>query len=409
MQYYKRNLIVLTFTIFLAAVSWNQVMPFLPLFIKSMGVKKSVLQWSAIVFAAQAIASILAQPFWGKLGDSVGRKPMILRAGFCLAGIYLGMSFCQTPLQLAFFRFLNGALTGFIPGSITLIATNTPSEIAPRSVATAHSASAAGLIVGPALGGALAALLGYRGSMQASSAACLIATILVWLLVEEPNKAKSTEKTSLVEDFMASVRSPIISATMVASMAAWASTATINFCLTLYLKELSSSVTEWQAGLVVSLPALAFVLSAQMWTRRGETWSFERSVVVGFIGAGVTALGLYMTRSVVAFAIAFFVFGMWQAAVSPSVSSITCLRVKDTFRGRAYGMQQASGTFGGLVAPLTAGWIGASFGMSSLFLFVSAILFAGAASFHILNRNKATVPCEALSRPEATTCSKEID
>src|SRR4030042_4794028 len=100
MLYYRRNVRVLSFTVFLAALSWYKVMPSLPLFLKQMGVSKALLPyWVGVAFAVHAAASMLAQPFWGKLGDTHGRKPMIIRAGFCLAAVYFGMSICTTPLQ----------------------------------------------------------------------------------------------------------------------------------------------------------------------------------------------------------------------------------------------------------------------------------------------------------------------
>ncbi|HYH05153.1 MAG TPA: MFS transporter, partial [Bacillota bacterium] len=92
-------------------------MPFLPLFIQDLGVKDGIAFWSGMILAAQTVASIVMMPLWGKVADKYGRKPMIIRAGICLALIYLGMSLCQTLWQLLLLRLLNGMLTGFIPSS----------------------------------------------------------------------------------------------------------------------------------------------------------------------------------------------------------------------------------------------------------------------------------------------------
>ena len=50
MPYYTRNIIVLSIAIFLAAFSWNQVVPFLPLFLKQLGVGENVVPWSYGIF-----------------------------------------------------------------------------------------------------------------------------------------------------------------------------------------------------------------------------------------------------------------------------------------------------------------------------------------------------------------------
>ncbi len=248
MPYYRRNLYILSVTIFLAAVSWNQIIPFLPLFLKQLGVKHNLLQWTAWVFAAQATAEIIFQPLWGKVADMYGRKPMVIRAGICLSGVYFGMSVCNAPWQLAMLRFMNGALTGFIPGSMALIATNTPRDDAPRSVAMAQTAANAGLIVGPAIGGWLAYAAGYRGSMVIAGSAVLISTVLVWLLIQEPNKPKPGEKTSLLQDFVIAFRSPVQSTLAVVLVFAAMLGAAISPYLTLYLHELSSHARAVAVG-----------------------------------------------------------------------------------------------------------------------------------------------------------------
>ncbi|MCE5314627.1 MAG: MFS transporter [Armatimonadota bacterium] len=382
MPYYRRNLCVLSLTIFLAAASWNQIIPFLPLFLKQMGVGKSLYAWVSIVFALQSISSIAAQPFWGKLGDNYGRKVMVIRAGFCLMGIYFAMSVCNAPWQLALLRFLNGALTGFIPGSVTLIATNTPSEYAPRSVATAQAASAAGLIVGPALGGLLGVLVGYRGAMLVSGFAVLISTLLVWWLVQEPNKPRDVEKTSLAQDFLIALRSPVQLAILAGIFFAWIFSNAINPYLTLYLGEMSTA--EWLVGIIYALPAVAFVLSAHMWTRLGERVGFERIVLLGLAGGGFCAAVLALAHSVWVFALLYFVTGIWMASVQPGTAALTCVEVDESFRGRAYGIQQSAGTLGGFVAPLAAGRISSMFGLRSIFLLVGIILLFGAITFKLL-------------------------
>ena len=398
MPYYRRNLIVLSITIFLAALSWNQVMPFLSLFLEDLGVKGSNLKWwIGVVFAAQSAASIIAQPFWGKLGDTYGRKPMIIRAGLFLTAIYFTMGFCQTPWQLTIIRFLNGALTGFIPGSFALIATNTPEELAPRSVATAQSASAVGLIVGPALGGLLAANFGYRGSMMVSGMAVFVSTILVWFLVTEPNKVAPAEKTSLTQDFMISLRSPLQVSVLFAVMLAWVFGAAINPYMAPYLRELSHGLLsekslKFAIGIIFALPAVSFLLSAHYWTRLGERWGYDRTIRLGLLGGGIGALILATAHDLWTFGVIYFFVGLILSAISPSIAAITCTKIDESFRGRAYGIQNSAGTIGGMTAPLVASYIAAVAGLTSIFVFVGILFVAGAFVFHLLVKRWNTKP-----------------
>ena len=385
MPYYRRNVYILSAAVCLAALSWNQVIPFLPLFMKQMGVRESMLPyWIGIVFAAQSFASMVFQPFWGRLADCYGRKPMILRAGLCLAAVYFGMSVCRTPWQLALLRFLNGALTGFIPGSYALIATNTPEEIAPQYVATAQAASNAGLVAGPALGGFLAAIVGYRGSMQVAGAAVLLSTLVVFWFVEERTKVRPEARTSLIGDVKTALGSPVQISILFAVMLTWVFGSAVSPYLTLHLNRLNGGSPEWVAGLVFALPAVAFILTARWWTGLGERWGYERSIMVGLVGAGIGALALGFVKGIWAFGVIYLITGVFLSALSPSTSGLTITRVDEGFRGRAYGIQQSAGTFGGLVAPLAAAKIGAAFGIPAIFVFVGCVLVVGCAVFRAL-------------------------
>jgi len=386
MPYYRRNIYILSVTIFLATLSWNQVVPFLPKFIKQIGGGQNLNYWIAVVFAVQSLAAIIMMPLWGKLGDTYGRKPMIIRAGLCLAGVYYGMSLCQAPWHLAVCRFANGALTGFLPGSFALIATNTPEDQAPRYIATAQTASSVGLIIGPMVGAVLAMRFGYRGSMVVSGTAVLISTLLVWLLVAEPNKVSVVEPTSLVQDFGIALRSRVQSSIMFVVMLSWGYGAAISPYLILHLESLGGDAPKWLPAAIFALPAAAFVLSAYRWTSTGEWWGYDRTILVGLLGGGMGALALFFVRDIWVFGLVYFATGVCTAALGPSIAAVTCTRIEESFRGRAYGIQQSAGTLGGLFAPLIAGAIATHWNRAAIFVFVGSVFLSGALVFRGMAR-----------------------
>lgn len=385
MPCYRRNLLVLSTTIFLTCVSWNQVIPFLPLFMKDLKVGEGrLLDWVGVVFALQSAASIIALPFWGKLGDKYGRKPMAVRAGLCLGMIYLGMSVCKTVLQLAILRFLNGALTGFIPSSMALIATNTPEEKAPRYIAIAQTASAAGLIIGPLIGVGLASWVGYRHSMHISGGAVLLCTLLVLLLVEEPNKATIAEETSLLQDLGFSLRSRVLSSVMLTVMTYGIYVAAVTPILSLYVPELHGNAPRWMNGLVFSLLPMAFVSTAYLWSHVGKNAGYHNTIEWGLLGSGICGVLLSYVNHIWTFAAVFFMAGVFLAALNPSTGAVICTRVDEHFRGRAYGMHSSANMLGSLIAPLIGARVAKHFGLPSVFTFVGITALISAVVFPIL-------------------------
>ncbi len=393
MPYYKRNILILSISVFLASLSWQQIVPYLPKFLKEIGGDgPHFATWVSLIFAAQSLGSIIAQPSWGKLGDDVGRKPMILRAGFCLASVYFAMSFCQAPWQLIVCRFLNGALTGFVPGSFALISTNTPQKEAPRYVAILESVSNVGLIVGPTFGALLARYSGgFRHSMHVSGTAVLISTLAVWALVSEPNKVAVAEKTSLLEDFKTAFRSPVLLSLIVAIGIAWSFGNSINPYLVVHLESLHGSRPWWLPALTYSLPGIAFVLTAYRWSIAGQKWGYDRNILIGMTGGAIGTLCLFATTNVWLFAVVYFATGICLATLSPGVGAVTCTRVPTEFRGRAYGIQQAAATLSALVSVLIAGQVAKTFGYSAVFLYVSLLFVAGLFTFRRMAKRWGSV------------------
>ena len=307
MPYYRSNLIVLWLTTFLASASWTQVVPFLPLYLEELGVKENLAQWSGAVFSVQFAAGILMAPIWGKIADQKGRKLMTVRAGLCLSAIYFLTGAATAPWHVLVLRFLNGALTGFIPSSLSLVATNTPKHLAARYVAFMQIASAAGSVAGPVIGGILATLVGIRGALHLSGANVLFSVILVILIVKEPNKVTSSSRSTLLEDFSTALHSPVLMRVIWITTLAMIGTVSIQPILAVYIGQLAESPERATtiSGIIFALPGLALMLTANLWVRQGQRRGYGNVVQAALLGAGVLGVGLALAGSLTLFALLF--------------------------------------------------------------------------------------------------------
>ncbi|MCB0109723.1 MAG: MFS transporter, partial [Caldilineaceae bacterium] len=79
---WRRNLYILFGVQLLTTAGFSLVFPFLPLYIRELGVatRGSLEFWSGMVFSTQAFVMMLSSPLWGVVADRYGRKPMLLRA-----------------------------------------------------------------------------------------------------------------------------------------------------------------------------------------------------------------------------------------------------------------------------------------------------------------------------------------
>jgi len=202
LEYWEKNLIFIWISQFLGMVGMSAVVPFLPLFIRELGVTSSseVSTWSGLVFAGPFFASFFITPLWGVLGDKYGRKIVTVRAilGLAIAQFFVGLSL--SVYQLFITRVLQGFLSGFVPAALALVAANTPKEKNAFALGVLQTSIAAGNIFGPLIGGFLADLFGFR-AVFFIVAVLLFATAIIFIFsVEEINKVDKNAKHDSIKE-----------------------------------------------------------------------------------------------------------------------------------------------------------------------------------------------------------------
>lgn len=378
MVVWKRNLIVLWIGVFFTSASFSMVIPFLPIFLPQIGVHEHIEMWSGLLFSAAFFAGAIASPFWGSIADKYGRKPMIIRAGIFLCLIYTLTAFVTNPYQLLALRIAQGLLTGFIPGAIALIGTNTPNDKVGYALSMISTASASGGIVGPLLGGTIAHLVGNRLAFASAGVIVFISTILIILWVKEDNFTPSKERGSVKNDLKIAWRNRPLMLVLLLTVITAGSVMTIEPVLPLYIVELGGTKEKASlvAGIVFSLPGIASALFAPFWGRWADKVGFHRVLVIGLLGGGIGTLAQIVFGSIWGFSIIRFVYGAFFCAVFPALNGLVVKSTAADFRGRAFSLNQTANQIGGMSGPMLGGFIGGLFPVQIVFATTGILLLA---------------------------------
>jgi MFS family permease len=195
---WKKNLRILWAAQFIAMIAMSACLPFLPLFVRSLGITdlQQAQQWSGVISAGPFFLSIISVPFWGSLGDKYGRKLMIVRAivGLALAMGLMGLA--QNVWQLLFLRMLQGAISGFIASTLAFVSSTTPKQHSGYAIAILQSSVSAGPVVGSFVGGILSDAVGVRAVFLYVAIACLISAIIVTIFVHEEKSQQAANKNA---------------------------------------------------------------------------------------------------------------------------------------------------------------------------------------------------------------------
>lgn len=382
MATWRKNLLILWIGSFITSASFSMVIPFLPLFLLQIGVRHGTELWSGALYSAAFLAGAISAPYWGSLADRYGRKPMIIRAGFVLFAIYILTAFVTNPYELLILRLLQGLLSGYIPGAIALIGTNTPRENVGYALSMISAATATGSIVGPLLGGVIAHLFNNRIAFASAGILVFLSTLLVIFWVKEDRFVPTKQRSSIIGAFsQAFGNRPLVSALLLNMFTAF-SIMTVEPILTLYIADLNHGLKNASllAGIVFSLSGIASVVFAPIWGKLADRAGFFRVLIIGLVGGTVWTLMQLPFHNIWAFASVRFIYGAFFCAVFPAINGLVVLSTEESFRGRAFGINQTANQIGNMLGPMVGGVVAQIISIHGVF-WVTGMLLAVVTGF----------------------------
>ncbi|MBE3590380.1 MAG: MFS transporter [Firmicutes bacterium] len=361
---WQQNLYVLWFGSLIVSASFSLVMPFLPLYLVQLGLRGDPSLWSGAVLAGAFLGTAVMSPVWGTLADRFGQRAMLLRSGFSLALIYLLMGYAQTPLQLAVLRVLFGMMSGFIPASTALVASNTPTQALGRALGALQTGGAVGGVLGPLFGGVIAHLVGFRGAFTLSAAGLFLGATLAFLFVGERVQAGPARGLgALLTDLRGLLQSGSLRAAYGVLFLMQLGLMMAAPVLPLVIAARAGRASVLAVGLLFSLAGVAQVIGAPFTARLGKRWSYA-----AVLAASLAAAGLLMLPQAFAgiggLAAARLAFGVALAWATVSVNLIVARAAPEGHRGQAFGLLNTVTSLGSMAATLAGGFAGDLLGWS---------------------------------------------
>ena len=386
---WKKNLFVLSIAVFIAGIAFSEIMPFLSLYINTLGnfSHQQLNFWSGIVYSGTFIVSAVVSPWWGKLADKKGRKPMILRAGIGMSVVIACMGLVQNVWQLLLLRMLQGVFAGFISNSNALVATETPKTNSGQALGTIASATTAGTLLGPLVGGALTSIFSYRITFMITGGLLLLCSILVLFFVHEddfkPVTAKKLDKASGV---IKSLRSPhLIFGLLLTTLIIQAANNSINSIVSLYIRQLLNGHGNvvFISGVIAALPGIATFLVASRFGALGDQIGTHKIIVAGFIAASIFFFLTAFVRNTVELGILRFLVGFSDACLFPQVQTMLTKNSPAAVTGRIFSWNQSAMYIGNIVGPLLGSFVSGMFNYSMVFIVTTVIVLINLLLFRI--------------------------
>jgi DHA1 family multidrug resistance protein-like MFS transporter len=399
LETWEKNLYAVWLAQFLALMGANLVFPFIPFFVKDLGIKSNsdAALWSGVLATATGAMLFISSPLWGSLSDRFGRKNMLLRAYAGATVTITAQAVVQNVWQLLALRALQGAFVGTIPAATALIAGGTPPKRMAYALGLVQMAVFTSQTIGPVVGGVMAGVVGFRPTFALGGLMYIVSFVVCLAFVkEEFQRPPPGERPGYIANLRTVMKVPAM-LLLISVMFLVSSAATfVRPVVPLLVAGFTDSSVETKSGFVFAAIALTSAVAAVVSGRIAVRTGFKNALVVATLGAGLAYAVVAFANSLPPLLIYMALVGIFSGAMIPMVNALIGASAPEGKHGSAFGLVGSAQALSFAVAPLLGGLTARQLGIHAGFPIVGAMLVLVSVLVWLTVREPAALVEEAL-------------
>lgn len=388
---WQRNVWALALCVFIAFVGFQFFSPFLPLYIRELGVTdpSAIALWSGLLAAVTPTVSGLLAPLFGRLADRFGRKMMLIRSLAAFTVIIAAMGLVRSVWQLFVARLLMGFFAGFTPMAIALASVSAPRERASVAIARVQGAQLLSVAVGPAVGGIVASHLGIRPAFFVTAGMCVIALVALIFLFQEARpdgpgagEGRAARRSTPFATFLGY---PHFMTVMALLLIAQFVDRGLSLLIPLQVAHMPGVEAAATSGLIIAVAALGATFSASVVARVSQ-WVPAGQLLLGqlVVGGAFCAL-MALAESRLPLLLLRTVVALCLGGTLTLAYTLGGMIVPPDTRGAAFGWLALGVQIGTALSPLLNGWVAAA-SLPRAYLLNGALAWIGAGLLLVFSR-----------------------
>ncbi len=357
---WHRNQIAVTAAAFVGFTGFTLVMPFLPLYMRELGVTNDaeVALWTGLSLGVTPAVTALCGPLWGRVGDRFGDKLLVQRSLLGCVCVMAAMAYATEAWHVFALRAAQGLVAGYGPLTISMAALSAPRERMAQAIGYVQTAQR----LGPTIGGILAPLAGIRNAFFVSASVYAVSLVLLTILYKQtsqPSAVQGADRGRVTFSNILALENFLL--LMVVIFSLQIVDRSFGPVLPLYLGQRGFSEVELPilAGTLFSVLALAGAVGHHVAARLLRSMT-PRAIIATTSVAGAAAMLTFAMASafwilVAAIAVAGLGIGVSMTTAFTAAGSV----IPREAHGTAFGFLTSASLAGVAVSPVLSGLVGA--------------------------------------------------
>jgi DHA1 family tetracycline resistance protein-like MFS transporter len=370
-------------TVFIDLLGFGIAIPLLPFYAQRFGAGADTI---TLLMATYSLAQFVALPYWGRVSDRIGRRPVLLLTLSASVVCWVAIAFADSLILLFLARGLAGAFAGNAGVAQAYVADTTTPENRARGHGMMGAAFGLGFLLGPAIGGLLAGAGGEHVDYITPflCAAGLSAVALIFAATRLPESlspaARAAARAQPRQSRLAQLVDAVTGRGLGVLVALMFLTPFVFSNVETTFALWSQSALGWgprENGWAYSFMGLIAVL-VQGGSIGPLTKAFgERGLlVIGPVLIGAGMLFLPLVGGVAALAVSLFLIVAGVCVTTPSVNSLVSQSAAEHERGSLLGIAQAAAGLARIAGPSYGGAVFENYGRNWPYFTGAALMVA---------------------------------
>lgn len=378
----------------LAIAGFAVSMPVIPLYLQDLGVSDpgALKIWSGLIQSSAGLTLAIFAPLWGSLADRYGRRLMLLRAMLGGAIIVALMAFAVHPWQILVLRTLQGCVTGTVAAATVLTAATAPRTQVALALGLLQTGVSLGNSLGPLIGGVVSDFLGRRASFLATGVILALAGLILLRGVADDTPRigePGAVPKSLVPDFGAVFRSPVLVSLMAVQFAVQAANSIATPILPLFIQDLvpDTRLIGSATGMVLGAGAASAALAAVLVGRFAARLGYGTTLIICMAAGAAATMPQAFVSNPIQLALLRALSMFFVGGSVPVANALIAVSSDKDKQGSVYGISSSVASAGGALGPMIGSVSAALLGFRAVFL-VTAFTLAASSLGTLRRRQK---------------------